>query len=537
MSDDALVPGSRDGPVVGADAGLLANMPVVIALVAEAAWIAVLAGLLQAFVLRAPVTGVPELLLAAVAGNIAARRLPARAGDAWGQVAVGLAAVAGLVGWLGSAEVRALLLAGTDAAAGGAGGPGSLLGPALAANPGGWLAALAFVRGIAHARLPLDPGRVGAVLTVAVPGLAFAAVLGGMISEPARSAFLAAAQVQVLVFLGASVLALALARLANIGHGARVDWRRNPAWLALTGSLVLATAAIAAWASLNVGGAIATVTAVVAVPLLLVGFVVGFDGRSLRILLVSLMAVGVLGTILRVVAPNGPPATPSPIPLPASVPDTSPDPGTTAALWILALVVALAVAAVLVLARIWLRRSRTSEPVEDEFRVIDHGGTGETRPRLRRSPRFRRRDRPTDAVAAYRALLEDLDGRRPVAREPGETPAEHAHRLRTAGHGGLTLELLAADYGLARFGGVALSAPETRRAIGRAERLRAALLRVPVEHGETDQATAGLRGTTSPEAPIGRRGSRRGTGLGADLPDVAEPGTIGSMLNRIRRGP
>ena len=46
-----------------------------------------------------------------------------------------------------------------------------------------------------------------------------------------------------------------------------------------------------------------------------------------------------------------------------------------------------------------------------------------------------------------------------------------------AGSGGLALDLLAADYGLARFGGVTLSAREERRALARASTLRRQLLR------------------------------------------------------------
>ena len=135
-------------------------LPLVLALVAEAAWIAVLAGLLDAFALHDPATGVPELLLAASAGLVAARTLGPRLGERWSQAAVVLAAGAGVIGWLASPEVRELLRSqGTDA-----------LGPALAANPGGLLAALAFVRGMAHARLPVDPQRLGTLLAVGVPG-------------------------------------------------------------------------------------------------------------------------------------------------------------------------------------------------------------------------------------------------------------------------------------------------------------------------------------------------------------------------------
>ncbi len=520
----ATVRGSPTPPDPGG-VGRLADVPVAIALVAEAAWIAVFAGLLEAFVLHDPVTGIPELFVAAAAGTIAARTLPQRTGEAWSMVAVGLAAVAGVAGWLASGEVRSLL------AAGGVDG----IGAALAANPGGWLAALAFLRGLAHARRPVDASRVGTVLALAVPALATAALVGGMISEPARGRFLATAQLQVLVFLAASVLALALARLANVGRGAHVDWRRNPGWLALAGSLVLVTALVAAWASLTIGHPIATIASVVAVPLLAIGFVAGFDRRSFRILLICLAIAGALAALGRLIASRRVLPGADVVPPPAS--RGSEDPVMAAAPWILTLGIALAAGAVLVLARLWLRRTRTPGADDAEVRVIDRGDGAERPPRRPGRPRFRHRARPMDAVTAYRALLVELADRRPVAREPGETPAEHARRLRGTGHGGLALELLAADYGLVRFGGLTLSDAETRRAIGRAERLRRALLLVPVEVEAPVGAGVPGRAPRPAEAPVGRRGSRRGTGPSADLPDADEPGETGSILNRIRRGP
>ncbi len=506
---------------------VLLYLPLALALLAESAWIAVFAGLLEAFVLHGPITGVPMLLIAASAGFLAARSLPRRVGGGWPWVAAGLAATAGLVGWLASAEVRAALV---DDGLGG-------LGPALVINPGGWLAALALVRGIGYARLPVDPNRVGTMLAVAVPGLAVAAVVGGMIAEPWRTQFLAAAQLWVLVFLGAAILSLALARLSQVGRGAPVDWRRNPAWLGLAGLLVLVTAGLAVAISLVAGHTIAVAVYVIAVPLLVIGFVVGFDRRSLRIVVISLAAVGALGTILRFVAPTGPStiggATLTPV-----VPDGQSEAGTGFAVGFFILLLVLGVIAALVLARLWLRRPPVAVSDADETRVIDHGGNGESPARRQRISRFRRRPRPADAVAAYRALLEDLDGRPPVAREPGETPAEHASRLRAAGHGGLGLDLLAADYALVRFGGGALTPAETRRALGRAERLRQGLLRVPVEAPAVVGIGVGVAGRPgTAQGPEGVRGSRRGAGPGADLPDADQPGAVNTILTRIRRGP
>ena len=506
---------------------VLGSLPLALALVAEAAWVAVFAGLVDAFVLHEPGTGIAGLLLAAVAGFVAARRLPARTGRWWPAVAVVLAGVAGLLGWLASPEVRALL---------GAGG-GSALGPALAANPGGWLAALAFARGTVHARLPVDPGRVGAMMVIAIPALALAAVVGGMIAEPTRTRFLVSAQAEVLVFLAASILALALARLGQVGRGAPIDWRRNPAWVGLAAVLVLTATALAAWVAATAGTAIAMAAYAIAVPLAIVGFVVGFDQRSLRIVLVSLAAVGIVGTILRVAAPSGSGSTGAAVTTPV-VPGGPQATGPEIALAAFAALLLLVVVVALVALRLWLRRTPIDAAADEEVRFIDHSGAAQAPARPRRAARFRRRPSPADAVAAYRDLLDDLEGRPPVAREAGETPAEHARRLRALGHGGLALDLLAADYGLVRFAGEALSPAETRRAVRRAGRLRATLLRVPVAAPEP-VSVAGARVGARPEpaGPRGARGGRRGAGPGADLPDADQPGALGQILTRIRRGP
>jgi hypothetical protein len=79
---------------------------------------------------------------------------------------------------------------------------------------------------------------------------------------------------------------------------------------------------------------------------------------------------------------------------------------------------------------------------------------------------------PVDGPTAYLALLDDLAARPAVRRRRVESPAEHARRLRHDGLAGLSLELLAADYALARFGGLPLTETEDRRAVGRWRRLR-----------------------------------------------------------------
>lgn len=505
----------RDGPVSAA----ILLLPLALALLAEAAWIAVLAGLLEAFSLHAPVTGIPELLVAAVAGLLAARTLGPRLGERWAATAAGLAIAAGAIGWLASPEVRDLLRAdGADA-----------LGPALGSNLGGWLAALAFVRGMAHARLPVDPQRLGTMVGVGVPGLALLAILGGMIAEPWRGAFLAAAQTQVLVFLVAGIAALALARLGQVGAGTRIDARRNPAWLLLLGGLVLASAALAVWVGAVAGSSIATVAASLLVPLLAIGFVLGFDRRSLRILFISLVAMGILGLGIRTLSTGGiAPPPGSTITIPGTEGNTTAQSGI--ALGVLVALLIAAVVVVMLLAGLWLRNRRPTASEDDEERVIDRGSEIVPDGR-RRGLRLGRRPRPpADAVGAYLALLAALDGRAPVARGPGETPAEHAGRLRTLGHGTLPLDLLAADVGLVRFAGRTIGEREDRRAVARATRARQALLAVPVERTEAEAAAA------APSGPV-TRGGRRSAGPGADVLAAEEPGTLGAILTRIRRGP
>ena len=458
---------------------------------------------------------------------MAARSIRPRVGGAWRWVAAGLAATAGLLGWLASAEVRALLA--DEGLAG--------LGPALAVNPGGWLAALALVRGIGYARLPVDPNRVGTMLALAVPALAVAAVVGGMIAEPWRSLFLDAAQLWVLVFLGAAILSLALARLSQVGRGAPVDWRRNPAWLALAGILVLVTAGLAVAISVVAGHTIAVALYVIAVPLLVIGFVVGFDRRSLRIVVISLAAVGALGTILRFVAPGGPAAIGGATLTPV-VPDGQAEAGTGFAVGFFILLLVLGVIAALVLARLWLRRQPVAAPDDDETRVIDHGGNGEAparRPRVvpvpappapgrrgGRLPGAARRPRRTSAGGPRAGR--DAGRTRPSparrgSRRPG--PRSPRGRLRAG-----PLRGCGADPGRdpprARPRGAPAAGPAARAGRG---------------SGRCRDRRRRRRTPGRAQGPRGVRGSRRGAGPGADLPDADQPGAVNTILTRIRRGP
>ena len=268
--------------------------------------------------------------------------------------------------------------------------------------------------------------------------------------EPWRGDFLSAAQLQVLLFLGSSLAALVLARVTLAAGGTAVDWRRNPAWLAMVVLLLTVTLVVAVWVSLTAGEVISMAVTALVVPLLLIGFVAGIDRRTLRILLVCVAAAGLIAIVVRtlqsLVGPN------RPAPLPSGGVGEQPQEPVQATLLGVAILVAVVVVVILVLARLALRRG-PALTMDDEMREIADDEEEGLDQRRRRRRRFRRRPAPVDAVAAYRDLLEDLEDRPPVAREPGETPSEHAARLRHAGVSGLALDLLAADYGLARFGG------------------------------------------------------------------------------------
>jgi hypothetical protein len=436
-------------------------VPTALAIAAEAAWVAVLAAMLQAFTRTPATTGYPWFLLAAVAGLVATRVLETRAGERWPVLVAALAVATGAVGWLLSPEVRTILV---EQGLGG-------VGEAVAANIGGWLGALAFVRGVAHARLPADPHRIGNLLGLAIPGLAAIAILGGVVGEPFRSAFLAEAQAEVLVFLVCGITALALARVNLVATGAAVDWRRNPAWLALLVVLLAATAALALVVALFGGQVIVMGLGALLTPLLIVGFFVGFDRRSFTILMLSIVGTAAVATLIQLFASSN--ASPAPV-VPGGAPTLPPDPAATVpvTIGVLGVIIAVAVIAVLVLARLWLRRPRDEDPDVPETREIDRGDWELDGSRRRRRVLPGRRRAPHDAVTAYRALLEDLEAHPTVRRQDGETPAEHAARLRAEGHGALALDLLAADYGLARFGERDLTPSEHRRAVGRARTLR-----------------------------------------------------------------
>jgi hypothetical protein len=443
---------------------LLRWVPTGLAVVAEGAWIFVIAAFLQDLVLRESVLGLPDYVAAAAVGVVAARTIGRFSGDRWPAIGLALLVGAALGGLLASPDARAAFAAGAfrpDLA--------------LAANPGGLLIGLAVFRGFSHAHLPLAEDRLGRLLVIGIIGLSFVALIGGQVVEPFGSRFQADALAASLVFAAATILALALARLAAVGAGAGVDWPRNPVWAAMLVGIVAVVELLAAPASGFVRPALDLVLGIVVGPLLLIGLLVGWTRASLRAAVIVIFAGACLLVIERLLFGSaGGTSAPGAVGTGAAGSAITADPG-VATVGVGVLILG-GIVVVLLLIRAWMRSRGLGSDNAFETRTIDRGGADLPRP-TRRRHLFEAA--PADAVVAYRRLIADLEGRPIVARGPGETPNEHARRVRSDGWGRLGLELLAADYSIRRFAGRALSAAEDRRAVARWHRLRSDL-RPPV---------------------------------------------------------
>jgi hypothetical protein len=435
-------------------------VPAGLAMATEGAWVAVLYALVEAAASGPFLLGPVGMIVAAAIGLAAARLGAARLGERWPTVALVLVLGAATAGWLADPVVRSFLVEGAPERA-------------TFTHPGGWLAGLALLRGIAHARPSTSGAALERLMLVGLPALAIPLLVGGMLAAPRWELFVAEATPAILLFAVAGTVGLAVRRLDRVGIGAGFDWRRNRAWLLMVALLVVGAGILAIPVSGVVGPAVRIAVGVLVVPLLLVGAIAGFSSVSRRAVL-SLVVMAVVMAIVIVVAGTSDQPTPDPPdPVGGAGGGTAGDVIITVGLG--GLLTVLVVVGILILARLWMREA-LQPGVSDvrEERVIDPGD----REPVARAPSTggrRRRIEPTDAVSAYLALIDDLDPRPTVRRSVGETPSEHARRLRTAGTGATSLDLLAADYALARFGERRLSPREEGRGVARWRRLRSVL--------------------------------------------------------------
>jgi hypothetical protein len=452
--------------------------PVAVGL-AEGGWVAVLYLLVNSVArVGAPLDPI-VFMVAAGATCLSAARLD-RLATSRVTVVVGLLVGGAIVGLLLSVVVATTLL-GRD--------PGR----AIVTDPGAVLLGLAALRGFVRAGALRDAGQATRPFFVGVIGLACAWVFAGALSEPMRSAFREAAAIPTIAFVIGGLASTGLARAELAASGAGFDPLANRPWLVA----LLGSAAAIGLAALPVGGGLERVMAgliawPLTLPLLIVSAIVGrllvpSRHRALRRAGIYTVAPFIAFGILAVIAIVWPERESGPTPEEASSGGSlAAEPDSPVFNIVLTMIaIGLVVAVLLFLARAWRnnteqrgrpsldRRSRAYRSADTDL----DGGFDLGR-RLRW---LTRRGRPSDAVSAYLAALRAIEADDELRRGPAETPAEHARRLREAGAGTLELDLLAADFELARWGGRRISSAEDRRAIGRWERLRIRLAARPVD--------------------------------------------------------
>ncbi|MHB8460078.1 MAG: DUF4129 domain-containing protein [Candidatus Limnocylindrales bacterium] len=429
--------------------------------VAEGAWIAVLYEVLEVASGGDRTLGLAWFIVAATFGVAVGSRT--RAGhDRDRTVGAGLVVIA-VLGWLAAPAAIAGLVTGDP-------------GRAVASHPGGFLLGVAAFRGILRGRSLADIGTSDAGLGGPAICLAAGWLFAGALAEPGRSVVVHAIVGPTILFLIAGPGGTAMNRVAMLGRATGFGWTANRAWIAVLWAGLLFVGGVATIAAADAGVAIRDVapTLLVMVAVVVVARapspVARRDSRR-RTVLGWLLILGALSLVLFL-----PQFTTQPRPTDATAPTTQSQADTTgrsggAILVLVGLGIALAVAAV-VLRRRWIVAPTARSGTTDKRLVaVDwHRLRGGWRVALRRSERP---DLPADAVGAYLAALATLGADPTTRRGRGETPADHARRLRADGAGGRALDLLAADYALIRFGGRGLSAVEHRRALGRWRRIEA----------------------------------------------------------------
>jgi hypothetical protein len=439
-------------------------LPVVQCL-AEGGLLAVVAAAVQALFAEVPILGPFELAILAGIGMAWARRRRWRS-PAWEAFGLPLIAVAaGTLCWLISPEVRVALLSGTAT-------------EALGANPGGWIGVVAVYRGHAHHAREADEEVQDALMRWGLPALAVAWLVGDLAARRAgadiQDAFTAVAFLGSLVFVGAGVLALGLARLATV----RGDGPGGGSWFGFALIVALGITLIGIPAGALLGVPLETVLIALVAPIRVIG--------ALFLLILSPVVVlaALLVELVQPILPEG--FGQGTIQLPTidigvRQPST-PLPGVLFYVAFITIVLLEMAAVALYLWWRWHERREMAaladELAEERSVVFDRPPRPPREPRPASPPR---RDRH-DPVGAYLLALEALaaDGRWP--RRAAETPRHHAARVESdlgaggaAGPVAAALARLAAGYQLLRYAGRPLSDRERARSATRLDRLERAL--------------------------------------------------------------
>jgi hypothetical protein len=420
---------------------------------AEGSWLAVVYAGVQALSGQPAWFGPLELALLAWAGMAWGRRTRWRspAAEALGLPLLALAS--GALGWLLDPAVRQAMIQGDPAMALGLHGPG-------------WLAGAAFWRGEVHRTAEDDDAIQDRLLRWVVPGLAIPWAIGHLATEGALEAeFVAAAFIGTVFFVASAFIAMGLARLEAVRASTGSDWRANRSWVAVV--MVIA---------LGVTAAAIPAAALLGVPAR--SLMVALFGPIQALLFVALLLVTPLVILAAAMADAIRPLLPQGITLPhIGIPSFAAD-GRQLVNSVPVIVFYLAIGAVLLVELliaafiIWVRwqerRRMRLAPIDDfEERSIVIPEPEPPAPRAARSPARRQRTLGDDPAGAYLQALDALERDGRWARRPGETPAEHAGRIRAEGLALPAFARLAAAFQLVRYGDRRLPARERSRAPAR----------------------------------------------------------------------
>jgi hypothetical protein len=428
---------------------------------AEGGLLAVIAAAVQAVFGEVPIIGPFEFAILAGIGMAWARRRRWRS-PAWEAFGLPLIAVAaGALCWLISPEVRIAILSGTA-------------GDALGAHPGGWVGAVAVYRGHAHHAREVDEEVQDNLMRWGLPALALAWLVGDLAARQAgpevRDAFTAVAFLGSIVFVGAGVLALGLARLASV----RGEGSGGGSWFGFALVVALGITLIGIPAGALLGVPLETLLIALVAPIRVIG--------ALLVLVLSPVVVlaALVVELVQPILPEG--FGQGTITLPEiDVGIRQPDSPLPGILFYVAFLVIILIELAAVGFYLWWRwrqgremASLTDELAEERSVVFDRPPRPPREPRAAPPPRRDRRD----PVGAYLMALEALaaDGRWP--RRDAETPRHHAARVEVDTPGSpvaAALSRLAAGYQLLRYAGRPLSAREQARTADRLARLERAL--------------------------------------------------------------
>jgi hypothetical protein len=335
----------------------------------------------------------------------------------------------------------------------------------LVLNPGTWLLGLAVVRGAIQSE-PRSGYATEQLFRFVVPVLVVYWVAANALQLTHDLTFTTAAFTATLTFVSAGLLAMGLSRLDDLQVEA-VDRAARRRWLALLVAIVGVVLVIGIPLSVVLGVPVSAAAAGVLGPLAPVLIVI-FSILSIPIFWL-LDALGrLIGNPSSVPVPSV--AVPSPIgsgPPPLFQPGSASPPELT---WLL---IVLLLAGFFVLVRVLAVLLGKPGLKPDTSKAEEVRGREEIAlPGLPQLPRIhipRRRAAPRTAAEAYELALQAV-ANGPHAREPIETPREHADRIRGS-ELGRDIWWLASDYQLDAFAARVLTARENNRAIERWRRV------------------------------------------------------------------